>query len=178
MFRRNDPPAPAPRRWQDPPDPDPEDTEAEVRLLDRGDRRRPTPSVRPGAEADSTTMRILPGMALCGALTGCETLIVGGEAEPKLDRLEVLVVEAGGAVKGEIEVQSRAEIAGTMEGTLIVHGTLEIKTGGTVRGAVTYEKLSVQEGGTIVGDVRSEGPERQRPGEPAGDNGEAAGGPA
>ena len=63
-----------------------------------------------------------------------------------------LVINEGGTVKGEAEVE-HAEIAGTIDGTLNAQGVLVIRATGRVLGTARCRRLAVVEGGQISGQM-------------------------
>ena len=61
----------------------------------------------------------------------------------------------GGArwrVRGEVEVDE-AELAGTIDGTLVAHGTLVVRASGKLLGAARCRRLQVEDGGQISGRI-------------------------
>jgi cytoskeletal protein CcmA (bactofilin family) len=115
---------------------------AQIERGPRSDRREATPS---------GTLIIGQGIQVKGEIESCQSLIVEGRVEASVTA-ESLQVLKGGLFKGTAEVE-RADIAGTFEGTLTVHGQLGIKANGRASGRVRYGRITVEGGGEISGDV-------------------------
>ncbi len=92
------------------------------------------------------------GISVKGRIENCDRLVVEGRVEATLQADEIQVA-AGGTFQGQIEVNS-AVIAGTLEGTVLVRGRLEITESGRVTGRVRYSQIAIREGGRISGDVQ------------------------
>jgi len=61
-------------------------------------------------------------------------------------------VRPGGLFKGEIEVDD-AEVAGTVEGTVVARGNLIVRGTGVVLGVARCRRLQVEDGGQITGRI-------------------------
>jgi cytoskeletal protein CcmA (bactofilin family) len=101
---------------------------------------------------DGKKLTIGKHIKVSGEISGCEKLCVEGEIDATMTGLAVLEVAACGKVAGKAEVDS-ALIAGSFDGTLIVHGHLEIPTGASVRGTISYQSVSVANGARLSGTV-------------------------
>jgi cytoskeletal protein CcmA (bactofilin family) len=108
----------------------------------RQERREATPS---------GTLLVGQAIKFKGQIEACQTLVVEGRVEAEL-AAQALTVLKGGQFKGTAAVE-KAEIEGTFEGTLTVHGPLSIKGGGKVKGRIRYERITIEGGGEIAGDV-------------------------
>jgi cytoskeletal protein CcmA (bactofilin family) len=110
------------------------------------------------------------GISVQGTVQDAERLVVEGTVEATMIQATELAVAPGGMFKGEIEVED-AEIAGTIDGTLTVKGSLTVRATGKVLGTARYRRLQVEDGGQITGrmEMISE-PARSGGGEPS--NGE------
>jgi cytoskeletal protein CcmA (bactofilin family) len=64
-----------------------------------------------------------------------------------------LIIEAGAKVKGKARV-GEAEIRGTFEGTMRVHGVMTVGKEGAASGKLRAYKFRVAEGGKTEGDVK------------------------
>ncbi len=101
--------------------------------------------------APSGTLLVGQAIKVTGRIESCQNLIVEGRVEASFVA-ESLTVLKGGLFKGTAEVD-RADIAGRVEGTLTVRGTLAIKTGGKATGRIRYDRVTIESGGEIAGDV-------------------------
>jgi cytoskeletal protein CcmA (bactofilin family) len=100
-------------------------------------------------------MRMLvvdPGVSLQGSVQDADSLVVEGTLETNVIRATELEIGRGGVVKGEVEVAD-AEIAGTIDGTLIARGTLVVRATGRVLGTVRCRRLQVEDGGQLFGQL-------------------------
>jgi cytoskeletal protein CcmA (bactofilin family) len=106
------------------------------------------------------------GISLQGTVQDAERLVVEGTVEASMIHATELSIAPGGVFKGEIEVED-AEIAGTIDGTLTVRGSLIVRSTGRVLGTARCRRLQVEEGGQISGrmEMISEAvaPEAPRP---------------
>ena len=129
-----------------------------------------------GVRAPQTERRTLVvgrGISVQGSVQDAERLVVEGTVEATMIRATELSVAPGGVFRGEVEVED-AELAGTIDGTLVAHGTLVVRASGKLLGSARCRRLQVEDGGQISGRLemltdgtpRSEAP---RPGtiEPA-----------
>ena len=114
----------------------------------------PNSAAARAAEADSDGKRLVVGkkVRIKGEIAGCERLVVEGEVDATVTDVKSLEVTEGGAFKGTTEVES-AVIAGTYEGSLKVHGHLEIAGTGAIKGAVSYKTIMVANGGKLEGTI-------------------------
>lgn len=101
--------------------------------------------------APSGSLLVGQAIKVTGQIESCEHLVVEGRVEAELTAKSLSVLK-GGLFKGTAEV-ARAEIAGSVEGTLTVHGTLAIKGSGKATGRIRYERITIEGGGEIAGDV-------------------------
>ena len=92
------------------------------------------------------------GISVKGRIQSCDRLIVEGKVEATLQADEIDVV-TGGLFNGDVEVNT-AVISGTLTGSVVVRGRLEITETGRVTGRVRYNQLMIHEGGRISGDVQ------------------------
>lgn len=119
--------------------------------------------------APSGTLLVGQAIKVKGQIESCQNLVVEGRVEAAF-AAKTLTVLKGGLFKGTAEVD-KADIAGTFEGTLTVHGTLSIKGSGKATGAIRYQRIVVEGGGEIAGDVAvaadaAEGAEAAAPARP------------
>ncbi len=121
--------------------------------------RPPTPpGVRPGGPApretgpERRTLVVGRGISVQGSVQDAERLVVEGTVEATNIRAAELSVAPGGVFRGEVEVDE-AELAGTIDGTLVAHGTLVVRASGKLLGAARCRRLQVEDGGQISGRI-------------------------
>ncbi len=102
--------------------------------------------------ADRRTLVVGRGISLQGTVQDAERLVVEGTVEASTIQATELSISHGGLFKGEIEVEE-AEIAGTIDGTLIARVSLVIRNTGRVLGTARCRRLQVEDGGQISGRV-------------------------
>ena len=92
----------------------------------------PVTPVRPAATmgrpaprdpAERRTLVVGRGISVQGVVQDAERLVVEGTVEATMIHAAELAIAPGGVFKGEVEVED-AEIAGTIDGTLTVRGSL------------------------------------------------------
>lgn len=117
-------------------------------------------------QGERRTLVVGRGISLQGTVQDAERLVVEGTVEASMIHAAELSIAPGGVFKGEIEVED-AEIAGTIDGTLTVRGSLVVRSTGRVLGTARCRRLQVEEGGQISGrmEMITEGaaPEPPRP---------------
>jgi cytoskeletal protein CcmA (bactofilin family) len=107
--------------------------------------------VRPARDpAERRTLVVGRGISVQGVVQDAERLVVEGTVEATMIQASELSVAPGGMFKGEVEVED-AEIAGTIDGTLTVKGSLIVRATGKVLGTARYRRLQVEDGGQITG---------------------------
>jgi cytoskeletal protein CcmA (bactofilin family) len=118
----------------------------------------PSPA-RPGAimsrpasrdPSDRRTLVVGRGISVQGVVQDAERLVVEGTVEATMIHATELSIAPGGVFKGEVEVED-AEIAGTIDGTLTVRGSLIVRSTGRVLGTARCRRLQVEDGGQITG---------------------------
>jgi cytoskeletal protein CcmA (bactofilin family) len=81
-----------------------------------------------------------------------ERLVVEGTVEATMIHATELAIAPGGVFKGEVEVEE-AEIAGTIDGTLMARSSLVVRSSGKVLGTARCRRLQVEDGGQITGRI-------------------------
>lgn len=111
-----------------------------------------TPGLRPPARdpADCRTLVVGCGISVQGTVQDAERLVVEGTVEANMIRATELAIAPGGIFKGEVEVE-KAEIAGTIDGTLTVRNSLVVRSTGRLLGMARCKRLQVEDGGEITG---------------------------
>ncbi|MCK9819772.1 polymer-forming cytoskeletal protein [Komagataeibacter oboediens] len=115
---------------------------------------------RPGApgaavakkENDRRTLVVGRGISVQGTIQDAERLVVEGTVESSLINASELQIAQGGVFKGEVEVED-AELAGTIDGTLTVRGSLTIRSTGRLLGKAKCRRLKVEDGGQVTGQL-------------------------
>ena len=92
------------------------------------------------------------GISLQGVVQDAERLVVEGTVESTVLQATELVVAQGGVFRGEVEVED-SEVAGTIDGTLTVRGSLIVRSTGRVLGTARCRRLQVEDGGQITGRI-------------------------
>lgn len=93
------------------------------------------------------------GTNLQGDVTNCNIVDIQGVLEGNVSA-KVVIVRNGGGFRGSC-VADHAEIHGVVEGEVIVHGLLDVRSNGQVAGNVTYEQLSVAVGARVSGQLET-----------------------
>ena len=80
--------------------------------------------------------------------------MVEGVVETELDGCRVLMVAASGVLRGSADVE-RADISGTVEGSLTVREILTVRASARILSeSISYGELEIERGGTVTGAVR------------------------
>ncbi len=119
--------------------------------------RPPGPPGTPGLSgsrapqaSERRTLVVGRGISVQGSVQDAERLVVEGTVEATMIRATELSVAPGGVFRGEVEVED-AELAGTIDGTLVAHGTLVVRASGKLLGSARCRRLQVEDGGQISG---------------------------
>ena len=121
----------------------------------------------PPSATERRTLVVGRGISVQGMVQDAERLVVEGTVEASMIHATELSVSAGGVFRGEIEVED-AEVAGTVDGTVVARGNLVVRATGVVLGTARCRRLQVEDGGQITGrmEMMSEparAPEAARP---------------
>lgn len=106
----------------------------------------------PRRGSDAKTLTVGRDISLKGDITECDSLIVEGRIEAKLENARALEVARGGRFDGIARVET-ATISGRFDGDLNVVRALRITASGKVTGKVSYGRLEIENGGEVNGDV-------------------------
>jgi cytoskeletal protein CcmA (bactofilin family) len=121
----------------------------------------PTATARPGLgaprppgrdPAERRTLVVGRGISVQGTVQDAERLVVEGTVEASMIHATELSIAPGGIFKGEVEVED-AEIAGTIDGTLVARGAMVVRATGRVLGTARCRRLQVEDGGQITGRI-------------------------
>ncbi|MBB5373886.1 bactofilin family protein [Acidocella aromatica] len=103
--------------------------------------------------AERRTLVVGRGISVQGTVQDAERLVVEGTVEANtINGLAELSIAQGGIFKGEVEVDE-AEVAGTIDGTIIARQTLIVRGSGRVLGTARCRRLQVEDGGQITGRI-------------------------
>lgn len=117
-----------------------------------GDHLERSEDPEPRRGTDAKTLTVGRDISLKGDITECDSLIVEGRIEAKLESARALEVSRGGRFDGSATVET-ATISGRFDGDLDVTRALRITASGKVTGRVTYGRLEIENGGEVHGDV-------------------------
>ena len=118
----------------------------------------PRPGMAPPARnpvrepGERRTLVVGRGISVQGTVQDAERLVVEGTVEASMIHATELAIALGGVFKGEVEVED-AEIAGTIDGTVTVRGSLIVRATGRVLGTARCRRLQVEDGGQITGHI-------------------------
>ena len=120
-------------------------------------------------QVERRTLVVGRGISVQGSVQDAERLVVEGTVEATMIRATELSVAPGGVFRGEVEVDE-AELAGTIDGTLVTHGTLVVRSSGKLLGSARCKRLQVEDGGQISGrlEMLADGTPRAESPRPAG----------
>ena len=117
-----------------------------------GDRIDRADDNEPRRGSDNKTLTVGRDISLKGDITECDSLIVEGRIEAKLESARALEVARGGRFDGSARVET-AIISGRFDGDLDVTRALRITASGKATGKVSYGRLEIENGGEVDGDV-------------------------
>ena len=108
----------------------------------------------PGADSEGKTLTIPRSISYKGRIGSCERLMVEGAVETEIHGCRFLTVAASGVFRGSADVE-RADISGTVEGSLTVRELLTVRASARIlSGSIFYGELEIERGGTVTGTVR------------------------
>lgn len=114
--------------------------------------RRRSDHLSLGGAHEGKTLTVGRDISLSGSISSCERLIVEGSVQADLTDAIILEVAVGGRFQGSVEVDE-ADIAGTIDGTVLARKKLTLRSTGMIKGIIRYAKLSVEVGGRIDGTI-------------------------
>ena len=126
---------------------------------------QPQPQPRPNRDpAERRTLVVGRGISVQGTVQDAERLVVEGTVEASMIHATELSISPGGVFRGEVEVED-AEVAGTIDGTLVARGNLVVRATGRVLGTARCRRLQVEDGGQITGHIEmlTESPRAEMP---------------
>jgi cytoskeletal protein CcmA (bactofilin family) len=116
----------------------------------------PLPAGAPAPRGNATEQRTLivgREIALSGAITSCDRLVVEGSVQANLANCREIDIAESGLFKGSASIDE-AEIRGRFEGTLIARKRLHIRATGRVAASVSYTEIEIEAGGQLSGDIQ------------------------
>lgn len=119
------------------------------------DSRREASESAEGDETDRAEGRHLVvgrDITMSGDITACDKLFVEGQIDATMKDGRDLYVAETGTFRGHVTVDE-AEVAGVVEGELVVRQRLTVRASGRVSGTVRYGEIAIEVGGVIAGDV-------------------------
>ncbi|QEO16952.1 polymer-forming cytoskeletal protein [Acetobacter vaccinii] len=111
---------------------------------------------------EQRTLVVGHGISVQGTVQDAERLVVEGTVESDMIRAKELVVMPGGLFRGSVEVEN-AEIAGTVDGSLLARGSLSVRGTGRLMGKAACHRLKVDDGGQITGQLEMLGESKPEP---------------
>ncbi len=112
-----------------------------------------TAASAPREDGQRRTLVVGRGISVQGTVQDAERLVVEGTVEAAMiNGLVELSIAQGGLFKGEVEVDE-AEVAGTIDGTLVARHALIVRSSGRVLGTARCRRLQVEDGGQITGRI-------------------------
>ncbi|WP_291424080.1 polymer-forming cytoskeletal protein [Acidocella sp.] len=112
-----------------------------------------TAAATPRDDGQRRTLVVGRGISVQGTVQDAERLVVEGTVEAAMiNGLVELSIAQGGLFKGEVEVDE-AEVAGTIDGTLVARHALIVRSSGRVLGTARCRRLQVEDGGQITGRI-------------------------
>jgi cytoskeletal protein CcmA (bactofilin family) len=105
------------------------------------------------------TSRIPSGVIIEGQIRGQGDLVIAGLVEGALDVDGLVVVDAGGVVRGPIRARAIA-VSGSVQGPLTADESVRLEPGARVVGDVVAANVSAALGAMVRGRVRMAGAER------------------
>ncbi len=106
----------------------------------------------PAAAPRSATCVLGPQIAVRGALSGEEDLVVEGRVEGSVSLAGHLVVASGGVIEADIEVAS-IEVHGEVRGDIVASRSITIERGAQVAGNVRAPRVMIHDGARFDGTV-------------------------
>ena len=108
----------------------------------------------PRADSEGKALTIPRSISYSGRIGSCERLMVEGDVETEIHGCRVLAVAASGVFRGSVDVE-RADISGTVAGSLTVRELLTVRASGRILcGSLSYGELEIGRGATLTGTVR------------------------
>ncbi|QDH13696.1 polymer-forming cytoskeletal protein [Formicincola oecophyllae] len=98
------------------------------------------------------TLVVGRGISVQGTIQDAERLIVEGLVESSSIKAKTLIVAPDGVFKGTVEVEN-AELAGTVDGTLVVRNNLKVMGTGRLLGKAECRNFQVELGGQVTAQL-------------------------
>lgn len=93
---------------------------------------------------------ISSGTEIVGSLKSKSDIRISGKLDGRIDSSGKIIISVGGLVTGDV-YGSEADVAGTVEGELIIQEKLILRKSAVVRGDISTKSLLVEEGARFDG---------------------------
>jgi cytoskeletal protein CcmA (bactofilin family) len=98
---------------------------------------------------------ISQGIRIKGEVTGSEDLYVDGQVEGKLNLTNgALTIGPNGVVKADVDARE-VFVSGRVDGNIVGHDKIQLRSTGQVSGEVRTERLAIDEGASLRGKVEA-----------------------
>ncbi|QCE34420.1 polymer-forming cytoskeletal protein [Acetobacteraceae bacterium] len=101
---------------------------------------------------EAHTLVVGEGIHIRGEISNAQRLIIQGSVKTERIVCTDFVIEEKGSFEGTVETEN-ADIAGIMDGEIVIKDNLTVQSTGKLLGKTLYRKLRVEHGGRIVGDI-------------------------
>jgi cytoskeletal protein CcmA (bactofilin family) len=108
---------------------------------------------------------IAPGTRVTGEVTGTAEIQLGGEVEGEVRVEAMVVVGAGGSVRGPVHGQV-VRVIGQVSGNVSATERVEVAPGGSVEGDIAAPRVVIAEGAFFRGKIDMQGDEKREPRRP------------
>ena len=118
-----------------------------------GSRRKKEEAKTEQILPQSSNCVISKGSVIEGKFQSKDSLRMDGQVNGEIDCENRLVMGETGKVVGSVRA-AEAEILGTIEGDIMVSGSLNLRSTAKIKGNITARTMSVDEGATYNGECR------------------------
>ncbi len=105
------------------------------------------------AKESQDTCVVATGTTIEGKFSSSENVRLDGQIKGEVKCTQRLVMGETGRIEGNIQTKD-AIIMGTVEGELVVDGTLHLKSTAVIRGTITSKNMMVDEGAKYIGECK------------------------
>jgi len=118
-----------------------------------GSRRKKEEAAKNANPIDSSNCVVSKGAVIEGKFSSKDSLRLDGQVNGEVDCQSRLVMGDSGKVVGTVKA-TEAEIFGTIEGDLIIAGSLNLRSSAKIKGNISAKTMSVDEGAIYNGECR------------------------